>query len=340
MISNDILPIINENDVLWEDEIKFADNDHLASVIASMLKVDTILLFSDIDGVYTKNPKLYNDAKKITKLDENYQNWNISIDDSNVSNGGMKSKLDAFKMMSFLGINIHLLSKEILKSNDEILKIMSLNINNIGTHLLPKKKKSYSDYKRWLLTSSIPKGIIIISEKGALALSENNNINHRTNLYCIGIEKFFGNFDKGDIVSLRDENFNLIGFGKTSYSVDDLQKNKCKQGKVFIHDDFIIMVKNDFFIAREKELIEQYVYNLKILEGYRVKQNKPNIIIDNQWKGLSKKHDSLDIIELNKEQSSDLRFEAKKACREIGIASNSLDDWITFSVILGKKYEN
>jgi len=338
MLSNNILPIINENDVLWENEINFSDNDHLASVIASMLHVHTVVLFSDVDAIYTKNPQLYSDAKKIKHLDQNYENWNISIDDSNVSNGGMKSKLDVFRMMSILGINVHLLSKNFLSNSNHILDILNLKSENTGTHLISKKKKSFSFYKKWLLSSSVPKGIIIISKKGALALSETNNIKHRTNLYCIGIENFFGKFNKGDIVSLRDEKFNLIGFGKTSYSFDDLLEKKCEQGKVFIHNDFVISIKDDFFVDRERELIEQHVYNLKVLEGYRVKQNKPKIIIDNKRKGKSKENNSyIETIELDEENSSNIRYEAKKSCNKFNIPSCNIDDWIIFRVLLGKK---
>jgi len=303
-----------------------------------MLNVHTVVLFSDIDAIYTKNPQLYNDAKKIKHLDQNYENWNIAIDDSNVSNGGMKSKLDVFRMMSILGINVHLLSKNYLSNSSHILDILNLKLEDTGTHLISKKKKNFSNYKKWLLSSSVPKGIIIISEKGALALSENNNIKHRTNLYCIGIENFFGKFNKGDIVSLRDEKFNLIGFGKTSYSFDDLLEKKCKQGKVFIHDDFVISIKDDFFVDRERELIEQHVYNLKVLEGYRVKQNKPKIIIDNKRKGKSKENNSyIETIELDEEKSSNIRYEAKKSCNKFNIPSCNIDDWIIFRVLLGKK---
>lgn len=337
MLANNILPIINENDVLWESEINFSDNDHLASIIASMLNIDSIMLFSDIDAIYTKNPKLYNDAIKIQYLNEDYANWNIEIDDSNVSNGGMKSKLDVFKMMSILGINVHLLSKELLENSGNILDIINLKSTLEGTHLICKTKKYFSKYKKWLLSASIPKGIIIISERGALALSQKNNIQHRTNLYCVGIENFFGKFNKGDIVSLRDEKFNLIGFGKTSYSKNDLLKNKCNQGKVFIHDNFIIAIKDDFFISREQELVFKHVSHLKNSEGYRVKQNKPNILIDNQWKGKNRNNQNyLDNIKLNVKESSDIRYEAKVACNKIGIPFDKIDDWIIFSVLLGK----
>lgn len=335
MLLNNILPIINENDVLWEDEVCFSDNDHLASVIAGMLNVDTVLLFSDIDGVYNKNPKIYNGAEKIINLSDSYKDWNVSIDDSNVSNGGMKSKLDVFKKMSILGIDVHLMSKHILNESQKVIDMLNVNIFDDGTHLLCQNKKNFSDYKRWLLSSSTPKGIVIISEKGASALSQENNTEHRTNLYCIGVQKFYGKFDKGDIVTLRDEKFNLIGFGKTSYSFEDLIAKKCREGRVFIHDDFFINTCDDFFVSRDKELIEQYVNNLKNIEGYRVKSNKPLIVIDNQKKGSCKKNSAdIDEIIINQELTSNIKFEAKQACKKLSI---TFDDWIIFSVFLEKR---
>lgn len=334
MLSNNILPIINENDVLWEQEINFSDNDHLASTLATMLNVDTVVLISDIDSIYTKNPKLYPDAKRISSLTQNYNEWSINIDDSNVSNGGMTSKLDVFKMMSILGINTYLLSKNKLDKGNSIFQTINNQSLNEGTHLLCKNKKNISDYKRWLLSSSSPKGIIIVSEKGALALSEKSELNYRTNLYCIGIENFFGTFNKGDIVSLRDENFNLIGLGKTSYSFSDLENNKCSRGKVFIHDNFLIKVENDFFVFKDKEFIEQYVKKMKKFEGYRIVQTKPYIIIDNQKKGKSAIDSYVDNIKLDSKKSSDVRYEAKQAFKKMKI---STDDWIVFSLTGGKK---
>jgi hypothetical protein len=297
-----------------------------------MLDVNKIILFSDIDAIYTKNPKIYRDSKKISYLKGDYQNWKIEIDDSLVSNGGMKSKLDVFKMMSILGIETHLLHKSTLENINIILDVLNLkNLNSNGTHLTSNLKKRFSTYKKWLLTSAIPKSIIIISKKGALALSEKNGISHKTNLYCIGIEKFFGKFNKGDIVSLRDEQFNLIGFGKTSYSFDDLLVNKCQQGKVFIHDDFFIPINNDFFVSREQELIKQHVYNLRFVAGYRVVSNKPKILIDNKKKGQTKS-EFLDLIEITKEKSSLIRYEAKQGYKKFGI---QIDDWILFRIFLG-----
>ncbi|MBR6287880.1 MAG: glutamate 5-kinase, partial [Acholeplasmatales bacterium] len=70
MFKNGIIPVINENDALAVDEIKVGDNDTLASLISPMIKADLLVLFSDIDGLYDKNPKLYPDAKMINKVEK------------------------------------------------------------------------------------------------------------------------------------------------------------------------------------------------------------------------------------------------------------------------------
>lgn len=332
MLDNNILPIINENDLLKELKLNFSDNDQLASIISTMLNIKSIILISDSDGVYSQNPKLYKDTKKIDQFDDDYKNWNIDIDDSNVSNGGMTSKLDVFKVASIVGINCFLIGKENLSKNF-IKEYLQNKKSLIGTKLLASHNKNLTDYKNWLLTCAIPQGIVILSELGAKAISKKSTKDYRTNLYCIGIKEVYGEFKKGDIVSLRDNDFNLIGMGRTSFSKVDLAKGKCKAGKVFIHDNHIINLDNNFFVNRDNEYVSECLDQIKNQEAYRITQYKPLIKIDNLKKGNKKySYDFVDEIEYCLEESSNMRYKAKTIAKQLNV---SVQDWILFSVLRG-----
>lgn len=232
MLDSNIIPIINENDALGLKGINFLDNDQLASIIAIMVRAKACLLLSDVGAVYTKNPKLYKDAKKLSEIDIN--NANIEIDDSNSSRGGMKSKIDVFKLMSRFGIQCILSGKNDISLLCDIVDGTTIK----GTRLKLIKEKRYSITKEWLGTSAIPKGMVLISSAGADVMAGRTEKNSKSNLYSIGICGYLGNFGKGDIVSVRDEQLNLIGIGKSKCSSSDLQERN--YGSVFIHE-------NDFF---------------------------------------------------------------------------------------------
>ena len=153
MLEHNIIPIINENDALGMHGISFTDNDQLASIISVMVKAKICVLLSEVSSVYTKNPNLYNDAEPINEIDfENYSN-NILIDDTNSSRGGMKSKLDCFKVMNAYGSQCVLIGK----SNLENLYDTVENNICVGTRLKNVKNKKNSVMKSWLGTSAIPK---------------------------------------------------------------------------------------------------------------------------------------------------------------------------------------
>lgn len=324
MLHNNIIPIINENDVLNNKEIGFSDNDQVASIVASMIDADELILISEADGVYSKNPTIYKYATKFSFL-ESGESWNIDIDDSNVSNGGMTSKIDVFKSMDTIGCNCHLIGKNDLSSSAIIDLIENENKKKIGTSLYSKKSQKYDTYKKWLIFLARPKGVVIISEMGAQAM-QGQNKNHRTNLYIIGVEKTLGHFEKGDIVSIRDENFNYLGIGRTQYSYSQLLSQKKERG-AFMHDNKLVYLKKDFFICRDSEYILSTV-NTQRSAGARLLSSKPNIKLTFDPK--SKRN--IDVISFDDKKSSDIRYFLKNVKKKISIG---YDEMILFLSLFG-----
>ena len=250
MLEHSIVPIINENDALGMHGISFTDNDQLASIISVMVNAKICVLLSKVGSVYTKNPNLYHDAKRIKEIDfENYSN-NILIDDTGSSRGGMKSKLDFFKVMNIYGNQCHLIGKTNL---EDLCDVVEGKIC-VGTRLKNVKNKKFSVMKKWLGTSAIPKGMVIVSPLGAEIMAGKAENKVRSNLYCKGICGQFGQFDKGDVISVRDEQLRLIGMGRSKCSSKDLENKN--YGNVFIHD-------NEFVRLNEYPFIDSDMLNIK-----------------------------------------------------------------------------
>lgn len=335
MIECGILPIINENDVVSNKELSFTDNDQIASIIALMSNASAVILISEANGVYSKNPSIYNDAKRYSILPQDVTKWEIEINDSNVSNGGMTSKIDVFKCMAHMGINCALIGKESLYK-DTLYKIITKDEKlSIGTILLCNSTTQYEKYKKWLLTAALPKAIVIVSDMGAKAISGENNDKYRTNLYLIGIEKYFGHFERGDIVSLRDHEFNLIGIGKAQYSSEELKDKKLRrqreESSVFIHDNNFVRFEKDFFVNRDKELVEKVHSKIKE-DSFRIVNVRPCLIIDNQIKSNKKR--SVKKFDFTESQTAEILKESRIASKKIGITH---DIWRLFGAILGER---
>ena len=106
MLAHNIVPIINENDSVSVDEIKLGDNDNLSALIAQLINADLLVLLSDIDGIYDKDPNVFTDAIKISEV-TNIDELNISIDNTKsiLGTGGIQTKITACKNASYSGID-------------------------------------------------------------------------------------------------------------------------------------------------------------------------------------------------------------------------------------------
>ena len=217
LISLKVVPIINENDSVVVDEIKFGDNDTLAAMFSGLFNADLLILLTDIDGFYDSNPKKNQSARlieSVKKIDEKI----IKIAESTPSKlgtGGMKSKIEAVDKATRLGIPVIIANG---KHQNIILKI--LNGEFYGTFFYPKKNRIKSR-KYWLLYSTKSRGKVIIDDGAVKALLDGGK-----SLLPIGISKIEGNFQEGDVVDIMDKDGKIIGKGISYYSSDDLEKIK------------------------------------------------------------------------------------------------------------------
>ena len=181
------VPVVNENDSIATSEIKYGDNDRLASRVAQISGADCLILLSDVDGLYSKNPKIHKNAKlikEIKNIDSKIENFS-SKSTSEYGTGGMKTKIDAAKVCQVSGCYMAIANGLIKRPIKNILE------HNSGTWFLPKVSK-LDARKKWIISSISPKGEIIIDD-GAL-----NALKNGKSLLAAGIRKVSGKFVKGD----------------------------------------------------------------------------------------------------------------------------------------------
>ncbi len=207
------IPIVNENDTIATSEIKYGDNDRLASRVAQIMNADTLVLLSDVDGLFTKNPKKFKDArliKEINNLDQDIKNINIK-GMNKFGRGGMNTKIEAAKICNLAGCNMIIASG--LYSNP----ISRIEKKDYCTIFYSKISKLHAR-KKWIISSISPKGELIIDEGAKKAL-----INGKS-LLAAGIKKVTGKFSKGDHIRILDSKRKEFARGLSSFSSLEINK--------------------------------------------------------------------------------------------------------------------
>jgi glutamate 5-kinase len=212
-----VIPIINENDTVSTEELKFSDNDNLGALLANLIEADMFICLTDVDALYDSNPVTHPDAQAIytvSEVDDKIQSM-VGHSKSLLGTGGMGSKIKAAQMVaaggasSFIGpgkqknILEHLFSGEM-----------------IGTFFLPQKEKMQSR-KRWIAYVLKPQGKIVLDNGACTAISKNGR-----SLLPSGIIGVEGGFKKGDSVRCVDVNDVPIAVGLSNFSHESISKIK------------------------------------------------------------------------------------------------------------------
>ena len=242
-LSNDVVCIVNENDVVSIDELRglsFGDNDSLSALVANMIDADLLLILSDVGGLYDKNPSNHTDAKLIkiiTKVDDNIKEMAIG-EAGTRGTGGMTTKVTAAETAAKSGI-----PTIIAKGNEKDAIILASIGQNNGTLFEPTHGRTESR-KRFLTSNLTTKGQINIDSGAAKALKEN-----KSSLLPKGVTGTKGSFKRGDTVAVCADD-ELLGYGFTNYSCEEIEQIKgCHSKDIitllgFICGDEIIHANN------------------------------------------------------------------------------------------------
>ncbi len=209
-----ILPIINENDTVVVEEIKFGDNDRLSAMIAGLIGADLVINLTDTEGLYECDPRVDASASLISivhGVDAKLLACAGSAPGS-VGTGGMLTKINAAKKCLASGIPMIIAPG---KERDVILRLF--NGEMLGTLFVPQKR-IYQGKKLWLANLPKPAGDIILDKGAVRALKE-----HGKSLLPIGIAKIRGSFGVGAPVRCLDEAEDIVGIGLSNYKSTEIE---------------------------------------------------------------------------------------------------------------------
>ena len=215
LLSWKIIPIINENDTVGIDEIKFGDNDNLSALVVNLTEAHLLVNLTNIDGLYDKDPRRHPDAQLIPlveKVDRRITKAANTIPGF-LGTGGMASKLTAARNISIGGIASIIANG----SRPNILKDI-FSGKTCGTFFLPEAS-ALNSRKQWIAFTKKTKGTIVIDEGAESALTKNGK-----SLLPSGIVSVQGRFSMGDSVIIQGRNNQKIAIGMVNYSSGDLQK--------------------------------------------------------------------------------------------------------------------
>ena len=224
LLKSGVIPIINENDTVVVDEIKLGDNDNLSALVASNLDADLLIILSDIDGLYTYDPKRSKKAEFISAVEEiTPEIERIASARGKTGVGGMKTKIQAAKVTMKAGIPMI-----IANGNEENILARIIAGERIGTIFLPVRgaKEKMNDRKHWLRFASPVKGKIKVDEGAKNALITNGR-----SLLASGVVGVEDEFIAGDPVSIVDAEGVEFAKGITNYSSEEIKKIKGAQSK-------------------------------------------------------------------------------------------------------------
>jgi glutamate 5-kinase len=221
LLKSGVIPIINENDTVAVDEIKLGDNDNLSALVASNLDADLLIILSDVDGLYTANPKRNNQAELISVVDELTSEIEHGADKGGRTGvGGMKTKLQAAKIVMKAGIPM-----VIVNSREENVLVRVIEGEPLGTLFMPKTEK-LNGRAHWIRFASSPKGHIRVDDGAKSAIIKNGS-----SLLASGIIGVENEFKSGDPVSIVDTDGVAFAKGITNYSSSDIEKIKGAQSR-------------------------------------------------------------------------------------------------------------
>jgi len=216
LLAHNVVPIINENDAICVKEIDamFGDNDTLSAVLSSKMDADLLIILSDVDGLYDKNPKLHKDAKIIPTVNDIDDRIIAMAGDptSSVGVGGMRTKIKAAQICKDAGCNMIIASSSV---PDVITRTVSGE--EIGTIFVADKKMRRQ--KRVWIKNAASSGKLTVDDGAADAVKKH------LSLLAVGIMGLQGKFDRGDVVDIEC-NGKIIAKGVPDYDSSDIDKIK------------------------------------------------------------------------------------------------------------------
>lgn len=230
LLRDDIIPIVNENDVVAVEELMFTDNDELAGLVAGMMDMDALLVLTNVDGVMK-------DGEVLTRVEGKIDDISFEVGTSLFGRGGMQTKWDVATKMADLGITTYIVRGDRPKIIERVL-----DGEEIGTVFAPRKK--VDSKRKWIAASrGHEKGVVYVND-----CAEDLFVNDDTarSLLPVGIEKIEGSFEKGDVIKIVGASGKDVGYGVAQYGVDKAKRYiGKKRKKALIHYNYLYIEKRN-----------------------------------------------------------------------------------------------
>lgn len=219
---NGVIPIANENDVVSNVELKFSDNDELATLIATGFGAEKLLISTSVGGLLDADGQI---IRHVQSIDSDILSV-VNTDTSSTGLGGMISKLTFTRLATRMGIKV------VIFGLDQGQGIVDALHEEIGT-VFEAQEATLTARQKWLASGSLIAGKVIL-DKGATKAIQN-----RKSLLSVGVTEYLGEFDKGEVIEILDASRNPIAVARARYSQTELQK--AKQGMEVAHADDIVL---------------------------------------------------------------------------------------------------
>ena len=233
LLQYEVIPVVNENDVVSVTELMFTDNDELAGLIASMLNAQALIILTNVDGIYNGNPESAK-TQVIDEIDGSNIDFSsfISSGKSQFGRGGMITKSTMAQKVAALGITVHI-------ANGTKENILTDLLADKVTHTRFIANKTASGKKKWLAHSeNYATGVVQVNDGAKTALTSSR----ATSLLPVGLVNILSDFKKGDIIKLVDTDEKLIGLGIAEYSSEKARENiGQKNQNPLVHYDYLYL---------------------------------------------------------------------------------------------------
>jgi glutamate 5-kinase len=210
-----VVPVINENDAVATDEIRFGDNDTLAALVANLVEADLLLILTDQQGLYSRDPSLYPDAELISEVSVNNTQLDVMAGGSRsgLGRGGMATKVRAARLAARSGA-----ATVIASGNEENVISDVIAGGQIGTYLQPDIEP-LAARKQWLAGQLQVKGKLVL-DAGAVRVLRSAG----KSLLAVGVKSVSGDFNRGELVACLDENGIEVARGLINYGKSDAER--------------------------------------------------------------------------------------------------------------------
>jgi glutamate 5-kinase len=214
LLRHRVVPVINENDVVATDEIQFGDNDTLSAVVAGLVDADMLVILTDIDGLYTADPKHHPNATLIRRVPELTARIERLAGGSSSENGtgGMITKLRAARLATAAGIPMVI-------ADGRLPGVLAAAVAGTAGTLFMAEHAGLDARRRWLRAHLGGRGAVLVDDGAARAVRSLGK-----SLLAAGVVDVQGRFDRGEPVEIRDMSGLVVGFGLSNYSAADVAR--------------------------------------------------------------------------------------------------------------------